>query len=290
MSYGDTNCIENLIRVTGYDGCETDLSATRRLWITLPDFQFDTEADAKDETKLDDAVNAGNIFILPKVVLVEDGSEETQIEEAQLGDRFLTREGKRIVTYSCAVPLCVHKKLRDLNGTADLRLIRVDKNKNILGNTPDGVIFKGVEIGFIHVGKITESDGTVVRKSPIMIVEEYPEELDDNGAAFKVTYNPLKKEGLKGVNLTMVSQSATELVFTAKSGCGGTVLTSFVEADFLVLKADGSAQDTITSILFANGVYTVVGVGMVTGTLNLDTPANMTTKGFKSDGAASYTI
>ncbi len=103
--------------VTGTNpNCQADNTSLVQKFVTLYDFQFDTEADAKDQTKWTDAIIAEQIFPLPFIQESDDTSTEVGTWESSInGNKIYTSEGKTAKKDRIQYDPCLHPRLRSFN-------------------------------------------------------------------------------------------------------------------------------------------------------------------------------
>lgn len=255
-----------------------------------------TEADRATPTALKDALQALLVapegergYYYPLSKLTENLSTEAAYEESPVAVMPVD-DGQYRFKFHIRENLCLHKAMyshRASNG----RFIPVDKNNNLIMTEDEttGDAY-GLHFSMLHTEKFRWTDGSgQATTSPVYIVVEDNLELDASGLLIEAKIvNQLAR--LTDVDLTIVgSPSATTIVVDVKQHCDGTPVNGLVIGDFVLLTAGGAPQ-TITALAEVNGRYTLSGVGLVTGTLNLDTPDSLSIKAYESTGAVVVTV
>jgi len=286
MDYNQFSC-ETDRKPTGAGACVSDLSVIAKIFLAKEGFSFATITDAQTESKWDDAIKAGDLIPFPLVFSTENSDEDTVYDTGSAGKQHKIREGKSVNTYNHITTLCVHKNLRSYDGFKG-GYFAVDENENILGTSSDGVKFEPITIDTLSVNKMSASDGSNARYTPVHIIDSNPAEFNDRGASFKVSWNIKRKEGLKPVSLGIVSASATEIIVNALVSCDGTPVSGLDVADF-ILETGQTISGAVESATIL-GQYTLSGTGLVSGTLNLAAPSVLSINGFQSEGSVTVTI
>lgn len=243
----------------------------------------------------DTLVQAEDIIPIPVAISTEPMNEGSVYEQTPLGSMWV-RDGRMEVKYNINTNLDLHSKMRSLNGSEYTKVFYVYNSGLIAGTqTPSDATINPYELALMHVEYHTDNDGTAGGKTPIFLSFEDAREFQDYPKFLQPTWNPLKLQALKNVQLEVVSASATSIVVKAyiphiKEGYKNPV-EGLVTADFLSTTAAGVVE-TIVATEDANvpGTYTLAGTGLVTGFVNLKKPSLMTTKGYKSTGAVAKTV
>ena len=158
----------------------------RGIFLTTSDFEFSTFADAGDQDNWLDGVVNKQIFPVHFVEEIEDTTEVVEPYTSPSGDKKKLRESKRSFRLKFDLTLDQHKVLRSYSGQ-NFRLFWYDQNNNILGTSQDGVVFKGMDVGFIDTMNLPMPVADAPMFSTLDIQLEDASELDDFGH----TLNPL---------------------------------------------------------------------------------------------------
>lgn len=222
------------------------------------------------------------IYLWPNFVGFEDAKEDAVYEETPLSD-LKVRDGKYRWRFQVQQDLCLHRAMYTHNG-GNQRVILLDVENQLFGMLNAVGDLQGFTLSLLNVEKLVISDGSVATKTPIYIVLKNSKQVDKQGVVMDGDFvDDLTK--LTDVEITVVGTStATQIKVTVKVDCDGTPVLGLVVGDFVLLKADGTTQ-TITSVVEANGVYTLAGVGLVTGTLTTVTPDLLSIQAYESDVA-----
>ena len=293
MAYNVLSCVENLGN-TGLANCKDDLGYDAMLLWTTDSFEFASEADAQDQDKYEEAINAGTMFPMPQFDEIEPALEDDVKQELATGIKLFVREGKYGGIGRFEGALCTLSNLRTFNRVKGRAFI-VTSEGNIFGTSPDGVKFRGFKLSEFNVGKLGSTDGSTKRMIPIAYQFKNPTEMGDYPAVPTLTWDGLDLAGVIDVNLTGSGTAVAGLVIVSVARkCDSEVVTGLVEADFTLLNAAASEQlpaDTFADN--ADGTYSFTfstPLAADSYTLNLKTPAAQTTGGYESTAAISFTI
>ena len=287
MAYNQYSCAVEDLQNTGFDQCNRSLGAPAMIILTTPAFTIATEALVKTLATWTTAIQARQAFPLPKIWSFTDQSEKDAYETSPMGWKKLGKEGLYGGEYLLDAPLGMQIALRSFNG-ADLRVIYVDVNGNILGMSTLGTIFQGYKVGLFNCeGMSAAIAAGETRKIVIHLDETTPKDRDDYGVVvYPTAFNALELEGLKDVDLSIVTASATAIVFDAKTSLGQVGVTGLIFTD--IVGPTGAA--TLTAHATIAGRYTIGGTGMATGTLDLIGPVTLGVKGIMSTGVITVTV
>ncbi|URM37140.1 hypothetical protein [Flavobacterium anhuiense] len=226
-----------------------------------PGFSFPSIEDAKDKTKWDEAVAAKNIIPLYEVEeLASANTEDTNFEGRRR--QYRTASGKKVSTYNSFLSLCSHSALKTYDGD-EMGLFEFTEDGAIKGVINDDGSVKGQSV-VMNIGK--RIDATADRPPSTQVTINYKDfnEFEDDGAIFRPeNWGADDIYGIFDVTLNQVSASATEIKFTATTGCAGgdEEITSFLAAAF-VLKDTTGGTETVSFVLAdTEGVYTITGAG-----------------------------
>ena len=258
---------------------------------------FATGAEAMLKASWDTLNQNKDIIVLPVAISTEPMNEGAIYEQTPLGSMWV-RDGRKEMKFNINSNLALHSNIRTLNNGGYNNACLIYTSGVVAGTKNAGdVKFYPYSLELLHVEYHTDNDGAVGGKTPVFISFADPTEFEDRPMYVKPTaFNALRLEPLKNAEITIVSASATSIVFDVniphiKYGFHNPI-EGLVVADFILLKTDGSAQ-TLSGVVedaLVDGRYTASGTGLATGSLNLKEPSAMTTKGFASIGAVAVTI
>lgn len=275
MAYNQFTC-DATGAITGWsNNCDTDISATAKLFITDYDFQFDTEADAKSSTAWANAIIAKQIYPLPEVAETDDNSEDDVYWTSGVtSNQRKVRQGKSIQKHRIIFDPCLHKRLQYFNGRS-VRIIQVDNNNNVIGTSSDGTIFQGLAVSTFNVDKWMASTGDTPAFTPIHIAYESTDEREKYIAVYKPEFNIKALNGVIPATLSVVgTPTSTELVVDVVGACDAVGVSGLLVANFIFLQADGTTEVTISTATESStipGRYTLAATAFTTlGTINLD--------------------
>ena len=292
MAYNDISCVTSLGN-TGLAQCLDNLEYDARLIFTTDSFEFASEADAQDQTKYEDAINAGTMFPMPIFDEVEPAIEDDVEQELATGITLFVREGKYGGIGRFQLALCNLAKLRTFNEVLGRAFI-VTGNGKIYGTSPDGTKFKGFKLSKFHISGLKGSDGSTVRFVELRYQFKNINEMADFPAVPELTWDPLDLLGVVDVTVSVSSSSSSEVVLSLARTCDNEAVTGLVEADFTILDSGSSEQLPANSFADnGDGTYTFgfsPVLGADTYSANLKAPSAQTTGGYESTAAAAFTI
>lgn len=267
------------------------------LFLTKGDFEFATAADFADETKFKAAIKEKKIFPLHDIVEFEDQSEESRYYESPSGVRIPRGLGKYRFIYLFNKSLEVHKALQSFRN-ASLNVIILDDNGNLFGFSPDGVKVKGFTVEMFNPEKMRSAlqDNTPAWTPVVMDLKD-AKELNEKGVFVNPDWIPTALEPVTSVELSVVSATAAKIVvrvayFDGYNHDGSEKLigvSGILQDDFVFTTTAPTAAAMVDN---GDGTYDFPGVGMVSGTVDLKLPKNMTSTGspIESTGPAVITI
>lgn len=255
---------------------------------------------AKSQAGWTTKIQAEELIPIPIISGFEDLSEGSQYETNAWGASFV-HDGMKAFRIMVDTGSDLHKRLRTLKSSGSFGFLKTYTNGKVKGYNPAGTTeIRGFSAKFINVEYKKENDGSTLGKTPIYFCYKDPAQEEDRPIIVKPTWDPSELEALYSVKLEIVgTPSSTEVVVNAiidhinpdVSAIGANPVEGLVTADFSFLNSSGTAQTvTATESTSTPGQYTLAGTSLVTGTLNLASPADMTTEGYKSIGSVAVTI
>ncbi len=227
------------------------------------------------------------IYVWPNFVNSEDVSEETIYETTSLA-MIRVRAGKYRFRFSISQSLCLHKAMFTHRSNGGIRCILVDNEGQYFGTEDADGNFLGFDVQLLNPEKLKLSDGTVSTKSPIYVGLQDPNELDERGLLVDAPFHSTL-DRLTDVDIEVVSAAAALIVVTVKAACDGTPINGLVAADFVLTETDGTPQ-AIVSATEDDGTYSLVGVALVDGFVDLVDPADLSVTAYESTGPATVNV
>lgn len=295
MSYNALNSQANPDNVGQKWAPKEDLARTVKLVLTPKNFQFATEADALDETKWQDLSEqlADRGFVLPFFYDNEDNTEEAINQDFPGGDSLQVRPGRYASRDKMHLSVSDMAKMSTFNNK-EWRIFKIDANGNILGTSPDDIVFKGFELTEFSVEKMNQTVGDVKRLVPVYYKEREPSEWTDKPVALQplkkttLAWDPRSLDGLTDIEITEGVSIATKIIVTLTAYLKGVLLSGFdTEGDILVKSAGVVQAITITDN--NDGTYDLDGTGFANGfTVEMGASADLSQDGY--EGFAAITI
>lgn len=251
--------------------------------ITTPKGFSITPANAVEADEWQDALLAAagvRIYLWPPFDGVEDVSEDAVYEDTPLSINAV-RDGQYRFRISISQNLCFHKAAFTHRGKGD-RVFLVDVNNRIFGTEDSDGNMRGFKISLLNTEKLKFSDGSVSTKTPIYLGLADNLEIDNAGLLLDAPFIG-ELVGIVDVELALTAtpHTATKIYVTVTSVCDGTAVSGLVAADFVITDTDDGADHAITSVVEANGVYTITGVGFEACTLSLESAATLSIEGYE---------
>lgn len=233
--------------------------------LAIPGFSFPTVSAAKTKAAWDAAIAAKQLFPLYEVEELASANTEDTFYEGR-SRQYRTASGKKVSTFTSFLGLCSHSALKAFHGK-EMGLFEFTEDGAIKGVIMDNGMVKGQDV-VLNIGK--RLDATADRPPSTLITTNYKsaDQFEDDGAILRPeTWGYIDLYGVFDVNLVQVSANATTIKVKANDGCAGgdSALTAFIAANFKVRNLAGAVVTTTFVEADADGVYTLVGTGFVSG-------------------------
>lgn len=251
--------------------------------VTIPGFQFDTYADYADEDKWNEAIAAGNAFVMEDFKDLEDASVEESIVDTASGDKFLTRDGKRGFIGYMDLTLAQNVIFQSYSNTK-WNIFIIDDAENIIGTTPDNIIVKGLTVSYFNPKPMILSTGAdQISRTPVEIQLQYNNEIDKNPCVLlgdDITWSPIKLEPTTVVTVSDVSIAA--FVITASFNVVDNTIQSkptvpmrTITVTNLIVIDEGGDVVVPSGVVETTtlGTYEITTSAMVSGTIQLTASA-----------------
>lgn len=268
-------CLNNTPGIGETCAQSSPLTVLSGLFLTSPDFQFDTFADFATESVWKAGIANGDIFPVQNIDEDEIQNVEDAIYESPTGNKGFQYEGRRGHMFKVRLPLEQHKKLRQYSH-GNWRAFYLDYSNNMRGTTPDGTIVKGFRLSFFYIPKqqLPSADGPAF--SLIQLQERSIDEWDKNGIYVNPTWLGSDLQGVLDVLQTPGSVSSNSVTvsvayiddseLTAAGAAKSTPVSGLVAANFKILNGttEVTTGKTVTETAVA-GTYTVAATTLVAG-------------------------
>jgi hypothetical protein len=274
----------------GLSRCKNLPSLPKTMITTNKNFTF-TAAEAVSESFWQDAILAGQaerVYLWPEFDLVEYTPKETAYQDTNLS-MIKVKDAMHRWKASINSSMCLHRAMFS-HSSRNARVILIDIENQWLVTKTGTDEYRGLSIDNLNVEALMFNDGSgVATMTPILVALKDSLEVSENGYTFKSTFvNSLER--LTDVVIAIVgTPSATTIKCTVKVECDGTNVEGLVTADFALTTTLGVAQ-VITSVAYADGVYTLTDTDFASGFLNLVSAANLSIQAYESTGAATVTV
>lgn len=228
-------------------------------------------------------------YFFPLSKKTENLSTEASYEDTPVAVMAVD-DGKYGFKLHMSENMCLHKAVYSHRATSG-RVIFIDKKNQLWLTKVDGG-YAGMSLSLLNTEKWMLTDGAgQASTTPVYVVLEDNLEFDKEGALVSAGTTASQLIRLADVTLTVIgAPSATTIVVDVLQSCDGTPVTGLVIADFILLTGAGASQ-TITSVVeTAPGRYTLSGAAFVSGTLDIETPEDLSVLAYESEGAVTITV
>jgi hypothetical protein len=270
-----------------------------RFWRAVPGFFFASEADAQDPAKIQEAIQNEFLFPHPELSGFDVEDEETVYDSQPLAEQFV-RSGKKkwkLRMFSNPYKDAQLRTHSQLPGG----FYQVDSNGGFRGIKDENGALYPIAYQLYTVEKAIENNGNDAAFQTVVSIglsDSQANVYADSVAIVEgnnLSFDARAIEGLENVELDVLSASATTIVVAATvegTEIAVSGLDSTPSADWLVETAAGvEIVPTLISEDGVTGVYTLTVTGLVTDdTISLQSPAAMTTEGYKGDYKVKMTV
>jgi len=285
------SCLDSKLNL-GVSECKK-LPQLLKGFITTPESYTITAALAASGTQWQTDIKAAKnvrIYLWPKwAINFENISEEQIIEETPL-TAIGVRPGQYRFKYWFRENLEIHKAMYSHRNSGG-RVFLIDDENKIIGTSDDGgTTLKGLLLDTILTEKLTFNDGSSVSKTGVNLYLSDNEELDRNGIQIDGSGFLSSLFPLTTAELTIVgTPSATEIIVDVTSKLDNVPVSGLVVGDFIL--NDGQSITGAVESTTIPGRYTLSGVGLVTGSLELVAASSLSiSQPFETVEAVTVTI
>lgn len=234
-------------------------SAVRTYALAKESFSFDDLAAMKGQDAWDAAKTSKDVVVFYDVEELEPNNTESIIKNGRFAD-YNIKDAVKGVNYTHYLATCSHEAVKSYENSAYTRIFRISEDNEVLCEVQDDGSIKGEPLTSFIVGVRDDApaDGTPSTKVYLKF----------NSYKMSIVipdFDLTDYEGIYDVNLTQVEASATSIKVTASADCSGSLIKSFVAADFIVKDASGQSQTVTLVPPSAEGVYELTGTGFASG-------------------------
>ena len=138
------------------------------LWFSKLGFSISSLANAGDDEVWKQDIIDGDVSFVHEIREVENVSGENAIYESAGQDKIFLFSGRISMIFRVYVTPDQHKALLTYNGNKG-RMGMYDRNNNIIGTSPDGAIFQGFKLSYLHVGDLVPATDANPAWTPIEV-------------------------------------------------------------------------------------------------------------------------
>lgn len=227
--------------------------------ITTADTAFDT-------TYINGQIKAKNFIPFLDAINYTNNDEEPQLFTTQLGVKLLARDGKPEFTMDFDKGYSFHAAAFSYNSFGSYDVIYVyDNGVMFAALSSDGTKLKGHTAGLVNTGNYMHRDGSNPDMTSITVQLTNPNEYNTRGALLDPVSNSFDVSDILPIidtNITLVSNSTTDVVLTVKAASNSNVsITGLAATDF---RATGTSE-TVYSLSYSSSTeqYTLTFTGDV---------------------------
>lgn len=249
-------------KVKYYGGKQQCLEApVKTMIMTTDDFSFN-ERDLMDiMSNWKKGVQDKDLYPFPNIEGIEDASTEATTKEGRY-TTYLLKKGVEGAKYRLDVSICTFSALKTLDNSDFKRVFEITEAGEVTCEVEEDGTIKGRKLSSFFLEnrkRATDEDKPYVNTNLKFENDEFD--------IVKPKADVTDLEGIYDVQLDIVSATATTIKVKAFVSCSGANVENLTQANFKLVKADGTNQN-ITAVSYANGVYTLTGTGLVSGTLS----------------------
>jgi len=227
--------------------------------------------------------------IFPLYGIEELAVADTEDTYFEGNNRYKTKNGKKIRTFSAMVGLCSHNALKSFNGKT-MRVYEFTDDQKVKGISVDGVKVKGQSVT-VTVGKRIDAMGDKSPYTPVTLTYEDYNEFEDHGVILSPSWSHIEFQGTFDAYVRIVSASSSQIKFTVDAGCAGDAITSLEDADLEFLSPTGTAVTHTFVDADENGIYTFNGSSFASNsTIGLDGVVSKTEATYETPEVTTVTV
>jgi len=292
MNFNAVNCSSD-IQNMGVGDCPSKIGQANFLIWTTDGFEFATKAGVT-LAALQAGIQAKTVYPLLLVHGTTSSDTEDGTYTSDNGEITIpTSKGKWVKEFKFQVPAYLMANIYSFDGQNG-RMMILDTFSQLLGTSSDGTKFSGYSVKNITIRKpmLPEDKNTIMTISMIVefdIIEEYT----TNMAYVAIDWAD-EINGLQDATMAVNSSAAELVTVTVTRDSDNTGITGLVVTDFKIENDEGTAFAiaSATPSATVDGEYALVVATMASDDyiVNLNVPGSMTTEGYESTAAATFTI
>ncbi len=270
---GELNCTTGAIG-TGTAGCVINPNNITNIVLVEKGWNLDESTDTLDQSSVDGYVQDGKMYFLPAHFGREDASEEYVYETSEIGVKLKVRAGnvEMLVTYAKGV--CFSKALESLsNKKLDLLLVDYEGGVSRLWGAYSNGKFKGFDLALNNAENFQLPTGTTGAKKPLRLQFSPKGTVEFNQMMNFLVSSGVDFGSIEGVNdvvIESLTTSASDFKIELRSACDKTTTFEGFDAPASWQVLDNTGTPVVpSSVTYADGVYTLVGISAGTYTIRL---------------------
>jgi hypothetical protein len=249
-------------------------------------FEFASTTAARTKAAWDTAKQAKDIVIFWDVEEFAQANTEPTKKEGRFND-YPLKDGVRGLNLTHYLGDCPYNALESYDNSGEYtKMFRILTDGTFTADVQDDGKVKGENIKNFSVGVL--NDATDETPQNAVVAVKFSQQTK---SVLKPEFDLINYEGIYNVQFEEnPANSATSLKFRTLSGCSGSKITSFVEANIVLRNASGVVVEPDTFVAAdADGYYTLTGTGFTNGyTIELDGVVTQT--GIMYDAPVKLTI
>lgn len=235
------------------------------------------------------SADADRLYVLNGFREVEWENGEDAVNEDSFGGKLKMVSGNRSMTgYYWETSRTKLRNLKKMDGS-EAYVFLVTQNGYILGVSSDETKFTPMKTQVWVGAEIAPANRTENWRLPFTIDFKEPDNVNTY-AVLPTAFDANDLDGIVNVDLATSSPTTSSVTVTVTGEADGREVSGLVADDFTLLDDAGDSV-SISSVTSSGNVYTV-NATMTSGdyTINLVNQPSMTTKGYESTGATSFTV
>jgi hypothetical protein len=245
---------ENIIPSTGISvKNENKFAKLKTIFLTLLDFDFDTEADFIDEVDWIAGIKARNIIPIVNLKEMDDNTEPENYYINAQDKEIKVSGGKYKFNFRAKYTLAYHQILDKLSQQA-FRVMFADINKNIYACNLTGTIHRGFDVELFNIENKKFSSGVIPAWTQIRIVLADADQFDKYGVISQVDFN-INKLSIIFVDITEItSDGSTDINFTIIDAEYGLPIQGLIASQIQIIDNTGILTITLLTEI-SQGYY-----------------------------------
>ena len=202
----------------------------KSLYLTDPDFQFNSYEDFRSKSEWEQAIKGGLLFPIIDIKNVNPNNDEALYDTGDDEIATKIRNGRYIYTILLLKDFNYHKLIRNFS-EQDLNVIFVDTSDQVIAYNPESEIVRGFDVNLVNFEDIDMGDSKV-KYSPVYIELSDSAQLNDFGIVEKLEFE-VSEISLSQVEIYNISGDSTEIMFNVRDSVYGVDISGLDEIQLI---------------------------------------------------------